>query len=656
VAITELSLPVDIPWKRMGVSKDMIDETRDDLEFPDKWRSSIAVFYHEATDLPPDYCGRKVTYLKVVCTVASYQVEGEDVTVLDELAKQYEEFYAWKEFDSRLTQAFPCYSALLQVSVFPKPGTNVPLHDYPYISAFQPRKREMYEVVTESGEMTSQSGNKLNVLKGATNTETTEDYDLDLGGGGGGSGGLFGLWSEQHTDPNKQVGTINRSQTENQNVTTQDTSREKRESHAFSTNINQLYTLLQGFHLGTNRAIFLVDSRPHMQDQKFGFVRGLRRLEGIQEFFLIVNRPESVPGLCVEIALETAHAYLERAYEPRLIRLSELYAPGNLAKTAAALAIDTSVSNWPAHWAETLVDTWYIATALDRLYAGLWPNLTPELASHSIPNEIGKLLMVVKQVPDIGIEDIALIFEEYESDSGYFFVIGRKLCACFTPATPHESEEGAVSCEESVEDHVSSCDDPRRKAVVVQKRYLGRAGMPGKSPKNATRALHLNEMMRDMKEMMTSSVGSTTRRAYGETSFLETEFALEELAQLVRLLGKAGVSSARLVDTPRLQPFVSRGLGRGAKARTVTDLGDMTTTDVGRELAVPAAEAAQARREILVAALHSLDPKSARADAVPENPIRERFRVAYPPDRLKQLEDSARGKRTRSPAKPTRPR
>src|SRR5215203_3684455 len=160
---TEMSLPIDIPWKRIGVSKDMIDPAAGDLNFPEKWRSSISVFYHEPPEVPPEYCDRKITYLKIVCTITNYQLSGDDVTILDELRKRYGEFYAWKNFQSNVTQSYPCYGALLQVGVFPNPGGRNALHDYPYITAFQPRKREMYEAVTESGEVGSQSATKINI-------------------------------------------------------------------------------------------------------------------------------------------------------------------------------------------------------------------------------------------------------------------------------------------------------------------------------------------------------------------------------------------------------------------------------------------------------------------------------------------------------------
>ena len=58
-----MNLPVDIPWKRLGASSDMMDGSYGDRRFPKKWGSSVSVFYHEPYDLPEDYGERKITYL-----------------------------------------------------------------------------------------------------------------------------------------------------------------------------------------------------------------------------------------------------------------------------------------------------------------------------------------------------------------------------------------------------------------------------------------------------------------------------------------------------------------------------------------------------------------------------------------------------------------
>lgn len=674
MALTEMSLPIDIPWKRMGVSKDMIDPSAGNLSFPKKWRSSIAVFYHEPTEVPPDYCNRKITYLKVVCTITNFQTHGPDVTALNELKNKYGEFYYWKEFDAKVTQSFPCYGALMQVGVYPHaPGrTSVALHDFPYVSAFQPRKREMYEVLTESGEVASQSGNKLNILKGATNTETTEDYDLDLGGGGSGTSGVFGAWSEQSTEPNKQVGTIKKSNAEKQSVTSKDASREKRESHAFSTNLNQLYTLLQGYHLGTNRALFFMQPRPHMQDQKFTFIRGLRRLEGIQEFFLIVDRPASVPGMCVEVALETAHAYLYPSLWPRFIPASELHAPGNLSKTPNALGIDLS-TQYPWHY--DLLVHWWNADPMWRFIASIYPQSPPpEMQPGKYPDDFGHLVTIAREVPDVGIENINLIFEEYESDAGTFFVTARRLCACVTPMTNQDGEPSDVDCEQSAEEHISTCEsqtgtaklqasgqgnpgveinadasekalantDPWSAAVVYSKEYRGRSELRRKSLGGASHALYLNDMVHSVNQMLWSSLGSTERSAYGAMSFLETDFMLEELTQFMRLLKKAGMRDMALADAESIQPLIQRGLGGDSKVRNILDLATLSTSMVARDLKITPSEARKVRRDLLLGALKSLDANSISKDAARENSILERFNAEFPSEKLRKLEDSAR--------------
>lgn len=50
----------------------MIDD-KPGPDFPKKWRSSIAAFYHEPTK-NSEYGDRKITYLKIVCTITNYQL------------------------------------------------------------------------------------------------------------------------------------------------------------------------------------------------------------------------------------------------------------------------------------------------------------------------------------------------------------------------------------------------------------------------------------------------------------------------------------------------------------------------------------------------------------------------------------------------------
>src|SRR5262249_3213966 len=152
-----------------------------------------------------------------------------------------------------------------------------------------------------------QSKSNINVRKGITSTDTTENMDVFTGANmqvGVGTvqvgGGVTGQW-----------GTIHKSSTESVDQTSTDTSRDRRETQSHTTNLSQLYHLLNAYHLGTNRAIFFLQSRPHTVQQKdrFTFIQGPQEIEGIQEFFLVVSRPKGVPlsKYSVDALLYTAH-------------------------------------------------------------------------------------------------------------------------------------------------------------------------------------------------------------------------------------------------------------------------------------------------------------------------------------------------------------
>src|SRR5262249_27701997 len=88
-----------------------------------------------------------------------------------------------------------------------------------------------------------------------------------------------------------------------------DASRERREKNATTTNLSQMYNLLTGYHPGTNRAVFLMLPRPHVlqpTDHRT-FVQGLRYIEGVQDFFLIVVRSKDIHGLSIEAFMQTGH-------------------------------------------------------------------------------------------------------------------------------------------------------------------------------------------------------------------------------------------------------------------------------------------------------------------------------------------------------------
>lgn len=329
-----LRLPIDIPWKRIGVSMHMMDRDVCDKDRPVAMQPSVAIFSYEPDDtLDVGDKDVKVSYLKVTCSVSSY-----GATNLDRLRKgrrivaspYYDFVFSGSSYEARQTDQFdssqqitgadlPCFGALLEVSVGPSSG-DWTLPEYPYFSDFDPKKRELYELVSDTGEMMSRSLEQTGVLHGGTTSSTHEVFDKDTVGvtasssthdAGAGSSSVGGSYSSESGSRNVDSASYN-------NVRTVDGARESRETYSHTTQISQMYQLLTSFHLGTNRAVFFFEPRPHIVQRDRTFVDGPRNLEGIQEFFLVVVRPRKMASICVNASLETLHvgAILDPASDP----------------------------------------------------------------------------------------------------------------------------------------------------------------------------------------------------------------------------------------------------------------------------------------------------------------------------------------------------
>ncbi len=356
---------------------------------------------------------------------------------------------------------------MLQLAVFPYPLKGVEKKDYPYISYFEPKKRELYQTISENGEILSGSSSKANITKGITSMNTMETSQLDLGGGTGGHSGVFGLWSEQHSDDNKKEGWENTASTQNQNIRTTDTSRENRESYSHSTQLNQLYTQLQSYHLGTNRSIFFLQPRPYYKDSKFTFIKGLRRLEGIQDFFFIINRPNEIPGISLEIALETAHLFNERRYIPRFVSAADFYIPENLSKSPEARPISPNNLRVLFQKELELEKVWNDGHPFIRNMALGFVN---QDARYSVSmyqarmddpgfiTEFWKMVELVESNPNISTSGgVKLILEEIEYDTGQMFTTARKL-KCNTTTLDNGTEiPGEQSNPGNIDSESSNC-------------------------------------------------------------------------------------------------------------------------------------------------------------------------------------------------------
>lgn len=212
---------------------------------------------------------------------------------------------AWEDLYNQewLGAYWPCMTAILQVAVYPREaGGVVGDDDYPHIVDFEPKKRELYEAVTSTGEVMSGSNNRLQVQKGNTSTRGTESA-MSAEAGFSVAGVGAGLNITQRS----------MSSFETVNMTTTDASAEKRESAGFSTSLSQMYQLFNGYHVGTNRAVFVIVGRPHTVTDAAqvdnNLINGERVLEGVQEVFLVVNVPRTLDGVCVEAWLDTGHKH-----------------------------------------------------------------------------------------------------------------------------------------------------------------------------------------------------------------------------------------------------------------------------------------------------------------------------------------------------------
>lgn len=322
MATQALTLPLDITWQRFGYSRDMIDTNFGDLKLPPKWRSSMAVYSyvvpHEQT--AEDYPDSRIVYLRLTCSITGWNLD-EELQVLeqevdigdltDDVQKSvFEAFQA-----GLLSEYSPCTSAIAQIAVYPHNTDDVGPDDYPFIMDFEPKKRELYETRSESGEFLSGTNENLKINKGTTSTESTEkttiqsvDAGFKVGAGPVSIGG--GASQKSSTLKSKAVETVD--------MQTTDTSREKRESTSFTTTFNQMYQLFNGYHLGTNRALFYIQARPHTASQStekdphdpqvdINLINGERKLEGLQDMFLVVRVPNTLKGICVQANLDTGH-------------------------------------------------------------------------------------------------------------------------------------------------------------------------------------------------------------------------------------------------------------------------------------------------------------------------------------------------------------
>ena len=303
----KLNLPIDIPWKRKCVSTDMMDDKLCDENRPYKWRSSIAVFEYEPDEEFQNYEGMLISYLKISCSITGYQENPKEVGVDYKGVKSY-----WKNkpgiknYLDAIQNYYACYGAILEVGVAPKEN-DISLEKYPYFLNFEPKKRELYELVSDTGETLSRSLSNVEIGKSNTSLKSHEVVDIDKGSSFGISLGIKNVDIGLSGSSSKESGTRDITETNTTKLKTTDTSEEMRETQSHTTQLSQMYHQLDSYHLGTNRAVFFMHPRPHTIETVHTFVNGPRNIEGIQDFMFVVARPKELKEISVEVNLETAH-------------------------------------------------------------------------------------------------------------------------------------------------------------------------------------------------------------------------------------------------------------------------------------------------------------------------------------------------------------
>ena len=233
-------------------------------------------------------------------------MDGKEIRMRERLGRS-----GWKPEDmtERLGEMaaayYACHGAILEVVVSPRDGDRrFSLENYPYFADFDPKKRELYEIVTETGEAMSRTYEDVNVRLGQTTLASHEVLDKTT---------LAGSLSASYMGVTASGSVANEASTKDlssqsfDNVRTSDAAREARETFSHTTQLSQMYHQLDSYHLGSNRASFFVLPRPHVIQSPATFVNGPREIEGIQEFMLVVVRPKEMEDICVEAYLETAH-------------------------------------------------------------------------------------------------------------------------------------------------------------------------------------------------------------------------------------------------------------------------------------------------------------------------------------------------------------
>jgi len=514
VAILGLNAPTDIPWTRLCVSDDMIDRNICDREFPFRWRSSVTVFSYQPAEEYQIYAGKTVTYLKVVCTITGFQPNPDELGLRDgTIADNWNDAAVIEDFRNAVGRYYPCHGAILEVAVGPPENDpQVASSEYPYFADFEPKKRELYEIASETGEVMSRSLESVNVRKGATTSQSHEVVDMTTLEA---SAGVAAGPAQVGASVKNESGTRDITQHETTNIKTSDEGRELRELYSHTTQITQMYHQFNSYHLGTNRAVFFMLPRPHIMQSKWTFAVGPRQLEGIQEVFLVVVRPKSMKTICVDAYLETAHRHRETFYEK---------AKAEAEWTVSGTRLGDGTLRTTTH-RYTPPEGWEIDVDHDGGYeigSGEGELEIVEAEPDHLRGEYAVHTVRANKIRDLGLShrvhrDVTVHIQEKVGtvDAGYrddLWITGRGVCCC-------AQAPSKVTVPDSLVLEIPIHHEP--------------PGLAGRNVEFKMTAMEANRMREEIGEMMIRALNHPDRNPIGAVGFAEGDLFARRIADKI---------------------------------------------------------------------------------------------------------------------------
>jgi hypothetical protein len=550
----KLSLPTDIPWRRICVSSKMLDPVSCDDERPKRWQPSLAAFRYDPADDYQPYDNAVVSYIKVTATLTPVQEAELATPELDGLPH---------EVIDEIEESYPCYGAVLQVSVYPKPDEKdkFDLSQYPYFHDCQPEHRELYEAVTDTGEALTGSASNLSVGKSATDTYSTDHYELDLGGGGGFNVGYSGLGVGGSWQDAKNSGHVTHSGYQVQNLRTTDFSTERREVLSHSTQLSQMYNLFQAFHLGTNRVLFLIEPRPHIRNNGV-FINGPRALEGMQEVFLVVVRPKAMNDFCISALLETAHLTFSSISEPSTTVVHQPLSAGPPTSEKEPGA--------PLQWSDTegVLDYdpdpgWMIDTTRPGgAYTYHWTKkkgVTSGPTFTVTPDHLHAEVLLAEVTSAIYEADVTIYVRSIEEDivTGihHLFMTARELCCCPPKKKPMDTHGRENPTWVSYDTNVK------------KKRYVARSGVMSQDSFVESR-----QIAATIHEEMIRSTTSSKRMPRGELAFVDSDAFHDRVTDAIRMSPRGDRLERSLAEV--------KDLDDETRGKLYSALGDLSVGEV----------------------------------------------------------------------------